>query len=622
MKLRRVAFPVPASHPIDAYFFFLLFFLYVWLVIDPRLIYHTTSIFLPISFSVGWPFFHETVSQPGGLTAYIARWLTQWYSIGWVGALITTTAAWAACKGIDVLTDAAGRPRSLVVRYVPAVLLLMIWNGYSHPLEPLLSLLSVLACFSVYLFAARLSGPRTLAVHVVVCIILYVVAGAGGLLYVTIVSVYEILLKPRWFVAVTAALIGIAVPWAVSSTLFGGSIRETYENLIAPVPGVPASARTLLLALYLWFPIVLAMAAILARVYAWRANAASPSSDSPAATNTSRPPGRGRRIAAMATVLIFAGVLAWLSLDTNNRILLLGDYYSRQEMWPEVLKTADQAPYGLYNPRCNRNVMLALYHTGRLGDEMFRYPQVPDRSLYSTPEAERDAHSYLQESRLFLELGQVNRAERCAYEAFETAGELPPLLKHLAMIKMVKDQPETARMFLTALSKKLFYRRDARNMLQRLQADSARDDDVRTSELRRVMVRQDTVAPQSVEAILTTLLQEQPRNQMAFEFLIAHCLCSRRPDKAVAYLKQYAGSDDAHLPRHFQEAIIVSSLVTTGQFPSNEKRLDSTILVRAKEFNGILTACGSNKEAARATAVAEGFGKSYFFYFAFSASGL
>ena len=622
MRLRRMAFPVPASHPIDAGIFFLLYFLYVWLVIDPRLIYHTTSIFLPISFSLGWSFFQETVSQPGGLIAYIARGLTQWYSIGWVGAFITTTTAWSACKGIDVMTNAAGRPRSLVVRYVPAVLLLVIWNSYSHPLEPLLSVLTVLACFSVYLAAAKQSGPRTLAVHLVICVVLYVVTGAGCFLYVPIVLVYEILVRRRWFVAVTATLIAIAVPWAVSAALFGNSIRETYEGLIAPVPGVPASARTVLLALYLWFPIVLAMTAILARVSAWRTKAASPPSDSPTATKIPRPPGLGRRIAAMATVLTFAGVLAWISYDTNNHNLLLADYYSQQEMWPEVLKTADKSPYGLYNPRNNRNVMLALYHTGRLGDEMFRYPQVPERSLYSTPPAERDAHSYFQESRLFLELGQVNRAERCVYEAFETAGDLPPLLKHIAIINMVKDQPETASMFLMALSKKVFYRRDARDMLQRLRENPTLDGDIHTSELRRVMVRQDTVAPQSVEAILTALLQEDPRNRMAYEFLIAHCLSSRRPDKAIAYLKEYSDFDDADLPRHYQEAIIVNSLVTTGQFPSNQERLDSTILARAEEFNRLLTAYGDNREAALATAVAEGFGKSYFFYFTFSVSGL
>lgn len=618
MKLRRVPFPVPASHYIDAGFFFLLYFLYVWLVIDPRLIYHTTSIFLPISFSLGWSFFDETVSQPGGLIAYIARGLTQWYSVGWVGALVTTTAAWAACRGIDVLTDAAGRPRSLVVRYVPAVLLLVIWNGYSHPLEPLLSALTVLACFFMYLAAAGQSGPRTLAIHLVVCVVLYVVAGAGCFLYLTIVLVYEILVRRRWFVAVTATLIGIAVPWAISAALFGDSIREAYEGLIAPVPGVPASARAVLLAFHLWFPIVLATAAIVARVSAWRAKAASP----PAATKTPRPPGLGRRMAGMATVLTFAGLLAWISHDTNNHNLLLGDYYSQQEMWPEVLKTADKSPYGLYNPRSNRNVMLALYHTGRLGNEMFRYPQVPERSLYSTPPAERDAHSYFQESRLFLELGQVNRAERCAYEAFETAGELPPLLKHLAIINVVKDQPETAKMFLMALSKKLFYRGDARNMLQRLREAPSLDDDVHMSELRRAMVRQDTVAPQSVEALLTALLQEHPGNRMAFEFLIAHCLSSRRPDKAVAYVKEYSDFDDADLPRHYQEAIIVNSLVTTGQFPSNEARLDPTVLARAEEFHRILTSYGNNREAARATAVAEGFGKSYFFYFTFGLSGL
>ncbi len=334
--------------------------------------------------------------------------------------------------------------------------------------------------------------------------------------------------------------------------------------------------------------------------------------------------GRGRRKSVVQTAAVFlaAGAAGWLSLDAWNKAVLLTDYYSQREMWPEVLRAADRMPYGLYNVRSNRNVMLALYHMGRLGDEMFRYPQLPGVDLYTLPEADRDPHSCFQESRLYLELGQVNRAERCACEAFESAGDLPAILEHLAVIHIVKDQPETARMFLTALSKKPLHRRAARKMLQQLDEDPRLESDPRIRKIRRSMVRVDSVFPQPVEELLLALLQSNPRNKMAFEFLMAHYLCTGHPDKVVQCLQQPRCFEYRNLPRHFQEAIIVQSIVADGRLPPAEGPLDPEIVHRAGEFCGILASYGSDEEAARTAAVAAGFGDSYLFYYNFGVSGL
>lgn len=56
--------------------FFLLFHLYVWLIIDPRLVDHAVGILSPyysLSFTAGWPFLHEHLSRSGGIVEYVAR---------------------------------------------------------------------------------------------------------------------------------------------------------------------------------------------------------------------------------------------------------------------------------------------------------------------------------------------------------------------------------------------------------------------------------------------------------------------------------------------------------------------------------------------------------------------
>ncbi|HUT90796.1 MAG TPA: DUF6057 family protein [Thermoguttaceae bacterium] len=630
MNPHREAIPTRACNQVvDTVVFFVMFFIYIWLVVDPRLVHHGIGVFtasIPFSFSTGWPFFREHLSRPGGLAEYAARWLSQWYSFGWAGALIITAAAWCTCTCADVLTRVAGRPRGMMARYVPAVLLLVIWGGYSHPLRPVLSLLAALACFAFYLPLARPSAASALVVLIVVCVGVYLVAGAGGLLFPVLVAVYELLVRRRWLVAVTAVLGGLGVPWAMGMTFFGRGIDEAYGGFFVSVPGVPAWARPYVLALYLFFPAALAVAALLA----WRGRRAktrerpSPGRVSSRIRRVLGYVGRGRRKWAIQTaaVLLAAGAAGWLSLDAQDKVVLLVDYYSQREMWPEVLKAADRLPYGLYNVGSNRNVMLALYHTGRLGDAMFRYPHIPGVDLYIMPEAGRDGHSYFQESRLFLELGQVNRAERCACEALESAGDLPAILEHLAVINIVKDRPETARMFLTALSKKPFHGRAARKMLHRLEEDRRLESDPRIRRIRRSMVRVDSAAPQPVEELLLTLLRSNPRNKMAFEFLMAHYLSTGRPDKVVQYVGQPMGFEYRRLPRHFQEAIVVHSMVTDGRLPPAQGPLDPEVIHRAAEFCDVVASHGGNEEAARKAASAAGFGDSYFFFYRFGVSGL
>ncbi len=438
-----------------------------------------------------------------------------------------------------------------------------------------------------------------------------------------LVAVYESLARRHRILAAMAVLCGLAVPWAAGMACFGLGVGEAYGGLLLSIPSIAGATGACVVALYLWFPAVLAVAALQARFHGRRAEGASDAADS-SGRKTPRIPAREtlKRWLPVAVVLMAAGAAGWCSLDYKNKIMLFEDYYSQRQMWPEVLAVARRSPYGLYNSRCNRNVMLALYHTGRLGDEMFRYPQVPGRSLYSTPAAERDPHTYFQESRLLLELGQVNWAERCACEAFETSDDSPAILELLAVINIVKGRPETAKMFLTALGRKPFYERSARDMIQRLDEDPTLAGDPRIRQLRRSMVSVDSIFPGNVERFLVALLQANPRNEMALEFLMAHYLCSRSHEKVAAWLSQLPQNGAPGLPRHLQEAIIVNSLATTGQIPAADRRLDPEIVDRARRFRQILAAFRDNTELAREVAIAEGFGDSYFFYVTFGVSGL
>lgn len=625
MKPRRET--IPRFSPlfgVDTGLFFLLFYLFVWLVVDPRLIHHSLGILTPygpFSFSTGWPFFQEHLARPGGLVEYGARFLSQFYCFGWAGALIVTAVALSTCLYTDVLTRLSGRPRGMVVRYVPAVVLLALHGGYTHPLNTSLSLLGALSCFTLYLRLGQRGAVIRMAVVPAACAALYHVAGAGSLLFPVLVVVHELLIARRKLVALAAVLCGLGVAWAAGKTLVDPSIHGAYGDSFVFGPGV-WHRYPYALALYVFFPAVLTSAAvwraILDRRTSHTTDPPSPQANSSNAKTALRLLGRGklRRALQVAVVLSGAGAVAWYSLDVPARTMLQIDYHSLSENWAAVLRAADRVPYGPPNVRSNRNIVLALYHTGRLGDEMFRYPQAPGVDLICTPKDAWDAGSYFQESRLFLNLGHVNLAEKWAYEALETSGPMPAVLEHLATINIVKGRTETATILLNALAKNPFHRETAMETLRRLDEDPRLEDDPRVSSIRESMLTEDTFfSPgRPVGDLLLVLLEENLRNRMAFELLMALHLCNGVIDQAVANLLRLGDLEYREIPRHYQEAIVVYSLVAGEEPRIPGYRLDPEVIERGREFTAIMTTAASPEEVVN-EALAAGFGDTYFLFF-------
>ncbi|MCL4203041.1 MAG: hypothetical protein KJ000_11110 [Pirellulaceae bacterium] len=612
--------------------FFLLYYLYVWLVLDTRLIHHAIGIFTPyyaLAFTTGWAMFRECVSRPGGLVEYLARFLSTFYGVGWLGAAIVTCLAWCTSAVVDALQQITGQTRGMVLRYGPPVLLLAMHGKYDQPLTTILSLLVALALFLIY---QRLA-PRNAVTRVVLLLVLsgaaYIVAGPKGLWFPILASVYEWPINGHAGRAVVALVSALLVPGLLGVLLFRLPGREVYTGLLLSAEGLAEGDWLYALVLHLYFPVVLTGAVLRPlAVTCWRSCraklaviAANPSRGERLVRFLRR--GESRWSVKLAGICLAAGAIAWSTLHADTRFALLLDFYCQRERWHDALRTADSRPQNVAYDRNQRNVLMALYHAGRLGDTVFSYPQAAGRDPYLVPQAERDVHAYLQESRFNLELGLVNRAEKCAYEALAGTGDLPAVLEHLAMIHIVKDQPEAAKVFLNALGKKPLHRRVATDLLQRLEFDPRLESDPRVRRLRRCRLSEDRVSAALVgncEESLRALLDQNPDNRMAFEFLMVHYLRTVRPGQVVEALSQLERFGYSEIPRHFQEAVFVHASQTNTPFPLNEYRFDRETQARAAAFFNILGR-SSDREEAKQRAFEAGLSDSYFFYCWFGVSG-
>jgi hypothetical protein len=616
---------------LDTALFFLLYFLYVWLVIDPRFVHHAIGILTPyytVSFNMGWPFFLDHLGRAGGPVEYATRFLWPLYAYGWLGALIITAIAWITCLTVDAILRAADRSRGMLLRCGPAVLLLVIYGNYEHALKSQLALLVSLFCFVLYLrLISRLTAAKSCAVLLAVCVAAFYTAGAGGTLFPVLVAVYEPLIRKRMFVGLAALLCALGVPWLAGRALGDAAFPGMYTDFLladARLGGWNWSRAIL----YAYFPVMLAGAAILPALLAHRATPNRRRRRSKSATPwgtrilQSLQPEETRCSLRLAAVILIAGLIAWSTTRTQGRLILQMDYYCQRENWSAVLQAAGGMPRGAFNPHCNPSILLALYHTGRLGEELFSYPQAKGESQYDMLATDRTVHTHIHESRLFLALGQVNLAEKCAYEALEGTGDLPAILRQLALINIVKDRPETARIFLNALSKKPLHRREAQDMLLRLADDPRLDSDPRVRRIRRSVISRDNVSLAiDREQLLLALLEKKPDNKMAFEFLMAHYLRTLRPEKVVQDLSRLHRLGYREIPRHFQEAVLVHASRDEGRLAVPEDRLDPEILQQAAMFFEILRKVPDREEAMRLSADV-GLGDSYFHYYCFGESGL
>jgi len=313
------------------------------------------------------------------------------------------------------------------------------------------------------------------------------------------------------------------------------------------------------------------------------------------------------------------------SYDRKEKYLNMIAFLSEQEKWSDLVDYARRLPPRLSHPFLTHDINRALYYTGRLDDEMFSFPQQPGWLLLLYPSRARptSAPSLAKTAEVSLELGDVARAEMIDCVVLEVCGDSPRVLERLAVISLVKNQIETARVFLNLLSKDVIHGARARDMLRRIEEPAGLATDPRIQRLRSLRWKQDHVfyPPAEPEPLLTDLLAENSHNRMAFEYLMAHYLVSRQLDKFVENLPRLDDFQIRRLPRHYEEAVLMH-IFRTGQTVDLRGRSISAESVERFNTMNRLAKDVINDPKALWSALVPDYGRTYFFYCLFGRSGV
>ncbi|MFZ2146243.1 MAG: DUF6057 family protein [Sedimentisphaerales bacterium] len=617
---------------LQSFLFFILFYLYLWLYVDLRLMYHGAGIItnFPV-FYKGWTFFLPFLSYPGGPLEYLSAFLSQLFYYSWVGALVVTVQAWLLSVCIDYLLKAANLPRIRWICFILPILLLVLYTRYAYHFTTTMALLITLliACLYLKMTLSRITTLSYLSTFLSLSVILYYLAGGAFLLFAVVCAIYELIFRSRWKTSLFYLLSAAVIPYVVGLLVFRVSIIDAFCNSLPfswKILHYETRKRevTIVYLLYLLLPLTLFVFGLL-QILGKRLHFVKERAKKKHRNESSnlllkifsryRHSPKLKWAVESLLLLAIAGSVIFFSRNENLRTRFKVDYYAYHKMWPELLTSAQHNPD---NPFIAHAVNRALYHIGRLGYDMFSWPQHPDYLFLSD---KKYKWMYWQIFDVFLDIGVVNIAENDLTECLEGFGDRPMVLQRLALINMVKGNLGSAKIYLGALSKTLFNADWAKHYLDLLEADPDLSTDKYIQHLRSLCLDKDCLTHSLLkEKTLSWLLERNSQNRMAFEYLMAYYMLNKQLSKLVQNFERLQDFDYRELPTHYEEAALIyiygtgKPLHLSGYLSSPQKRR------QIEDFTRILSGYSGDKKAA-SKELSKKFHNTYFFYYMYAPSG-
>jgi hypothetical protein len=538
---------------------------------------------------------------------------------------------------------------------IPGILLLMYFSRYDHRLTPMVALaLAALLAAAYVCLPVRGPWPRAAAALALGAVSYYVSAG-NFVLFVAVGGLYELLIARRYVCAASCLVVAGVAPYAAVKlglgvfTLGAAYLRmlpfqSRYTDLgtvvNALVRGLPFPGRDFdrfaeitALAVLGFFPLgVIAAGARprLARAWQWARRPWGRGATGVAPPVTPAPSVARRYLVEMAkTVMIVAVIVAAAheSFDARENALRRVDYFANVGMWQEALDAAGQAPADDFFVRYD--VTRALYHTRRLLPDMFRYPQQNDYPLgvwLPTDGPAERGRALVKTGDLYYELGLLNSAEHMADDAAACGGRRPWLLQRLALVYLGKGRVPAARIYLGAASADMVYGPWARARIETLAGDPTLGTDAEVQRLRSVAIETDlypahVITHADTEPVLLALLEKNPGNRMAFEYLMVHYMLTRQIKQVAMNLHRLPEFGYADAPRPCAEAAAMFLTKANVSLPGVAISAETTR--RMRRFQELIATCGPDGRLKAKAALTAEFGDTYWFYFFFgcSASG-
>jgi hypothetical protein len=513
--------------------FFATFFCVVFWGINPVLHYYAFGpAFLETS-----EFFSKFTTYPGGLIEYCTSYGEIWFQYAPCGAFISTLMAWLVCEATrHYLKAMRGGVSPYPWSLAPAFFLIAMQSWLEYPwLDTALGYFVCVAALAIYCRLPLKNAVLRLCVFTIVLAAVYCLSGAMVLILALGAAIYEIASRKRHLLGCLTLLLGTITPW-LATFYYVLHIQDAYLFKLVWNRGHPGQFISPWL-LYTSLPVsALVMAWMRHRevtapavtmTHGQKAQTRKQSRRSGFASKFETSLIRTIRHPATPALLFALSTLLWF--DGTTKTLGQINVCSRERNWSGVLDAARNL-HGCPSYAV-ADINRALCQQGRLLDTMFAYPQRADFALWLNFHNTMEDAKTMISSDILFELGHVNKAERMAVESLELNGYRPATLWRLFNVYVLKNEPDTARIYLNMLELCPSEKSRAARVRIEFERDFTLAGDEELTRIRSVMIKEDYLGSHDAGNILSQSLHRNPANFMAVQYWA----CFDKSDTEDAY---------------------------------------------------------------------------------------
>ncbi len=474
-----------------------------------------------------WDYLVERVSTPGGMADYVGEMFVQLNYLPVVGAIVLAILflslqflTWGICRRLGSGSVWFG------MSFVPVGVL---WVYMSDP--------NVLESFVVALVVAEavvywLAGRKTINYFLLLILLPVFYWLMGVTVYIVIVACgIELMRRKQWVGGVLTMVYGMAIVYASVYCLLEPESRVLTGLHYYRYPvGVP-TMQWVVMGVTLVVPYV---CMVLPR---WKSRMAS--------------------VILSVGILVIGGWTVWKSYDDVTHELMTYDYLVRVEKWEDIVKKAEKGQ--VESPLDVSVVNLALSQKGQLLDRLFDFYQNGGEGLF--PAFTRDILSPIPTAEVFFRLGMVNDCERYCFEAMEATPDYRlsgRLSKRVVQCEVANGNYDVARRYLKVLVHSTFYRKWARATMSMLDNEEKINANPVYARLRENRERRSDYlfSEREMDQMVGLLLMNNPKNRMAYEYLIAYELLERDLERFNEYYVLGRNIDYKRIPTVVQEVLV------------------------------------------------------------------
>ena len=546
--------------------FFMASFAYTLLIIKPQLVYHALSRLTPnAQFSTGIDFMLQTIRQPAGLLNYLAAFTAHCFSIPLLGTAIITAIAMVLYIATRLILNNS-RPSKLlsITAFLPALLVLTTYTRYANQTRDYLILITATFAFIASNRFADRTLTTKLSIFICIFIALYIAALPAAFIFAALYSLSALLTKKSRLTG-PAALIASTVVYIITTRHLDTPIIFSTLQIAYTLPPdkpliYPVSA------IYIYFPLITAAASL------FPYGTINRKKQQPIPSQVSTRKAITVFFLKIALLLTVSITILRANQTQRRKGHLLINYLTTNKQWSRTLQAASKHPPSTRDFLEIHDINRALFHSGKLSENMFNYPQSHQSLLLNIEIPDVWSEIYHRRCTIMYELGYPGLAEKFAYEILVYNNHTPFTLEMLARIYIIKQNPDTARTFLNALAKQPFRKTQAQTILNDLHNGTFTDFVTTNSVVEKDII---DFTFQGYE-FYAHLIDKNPKNKMAFEYMMAFFMLTKDLDRFAACLPLIKNYGYETFPTHYAEALITYKFHRNKDIPLESLPIDQS----------------------------------------------